>query len=142
MPKGSYVTLPNNLTVFLKTYYLFIIKKMGFSPILRAASSENPGKMPILEVELVLREMFYENNLFSVTVAVEMLKSYNLQEANSLRNYFGNILLNRYAQSGDLEAAMQAKAKLGLSDRSTLIPLAVRLKLCINTVGAGNGQHF
>ena len=115
---------------------------MGFSPILRAASSENPGKMPILEVELVLREMFYENNLFSVTVAVEMLKSYNLQEANSLRNYFGNILLNRYAQSGDLEAAMQAKAKLGLSDRSTLIPLAVRLKLCINTVGAGNGQHF
>ena len=69
--------------------------------------------------------MFHENNLSSVAIAVEKLKGYNLDAANQLRNFFGSALINRYAELGDVAAAVQAKRRLALPERSTLIALAV-----------------
>jgi len=96
-----------------------------YAKALRTANSANPSKHPLLEAELVLQEMFYEKNIPSLAIAVENLKKYNLQEANHLRNRFGNLLITHYSEDGNMEAAVNVRARLGLPERTTLIPLAV-----------------
>ena len=64
--------------------------KIGFvdpkyPDILRKASSADPTKYPLLELELVMRELFQEDKLDSVIIASEKLKNFDSREANSLR---------------------------------------------------------
>ena len=76
--------------------------KIGFvdpkyPDILRKASSADPTKYPLLELELVMRELFQEDKLDSVIIASEKLKNFDSKEANSLRfnivicNYYSNL---------------------------------------------------
>ena len=56
-----------------------------YPEILRKANSADPTKYPLLELELVMRELFQEDKLDSVIIASEKLKNFDSREANSLR---------------------------------------------------------
>ena len=68
-----------------------------YPEILRKANSADPTKYPLLELELVMRELFQEDKLDSVIIASEKLKNFDSREANSLRfnivicNYYSNL---------------------------------------------------
>ena len=61
-----------------------------YPEILRKANSADPTKYPLLELELVMRELFQEDKLDSVIIASEKLKNFDSEDANFLRlnSYF------------------------------------------------------
>ena len=60
-----------------------------YAEILRKANSADPTKYPLLELELVMRELFQEDKLDSVIIASEKLKNFDSEDANFLRlNYY------------------------------------------------------
>ena len=56
-----------------------------YPEILRKASSADPTKYPLVELELVMRELFQEDKLDSVIIASEKLKNFDSREVNFLR---------------------------------------------------------
>ena len=56
-----------------------------YPEILRKANSAHPTKYPLLELELVMRELFQEDKLDSVIIASEKLKNFDSEETNFLR---------------------------------------------------------
>ena len=56
-----------------------------YPEILRKANSADPTKYPLLELELVMRELFQEDKLDSVIIASEQLKNFDSGHANFLR---------------------------------------------------------
>ena len=56
-----------------------------YAEILRKINSADPTKYPLLELELVMRELFQENKLDSVIIASEKLKNFDSPEANKLK---------------------------------------------------------
>ena len=56
-----------------------------YSEMLRKANSANPTIYPLLELELVMSELFQEDKLDSVIIASEKLKNFDSGDANFLR---------------------------------------------------------
>ena len=56
-----------------------------YPEILRKANSADPTKYPLLELELVMRELFQEDKLDLVIIASEKLKNIDSRKANFLR---------------------------------------------------------
>ena len=57
----------------------------AYAEILRKANSHDPTNYPLLELELVMRELFVEDKLDSVIIASEKLEKFDSNEARSLR---------------------------------------------------------
>ena len=62
-----------------------------YAEILRKINSADPTKYPLLDLELVMRELFQEDKLDSVIIASEKLSDLNSPHANFLRlNFYLN----------------------------------------------------
>ena len=86
-----------------------------YPEMLRKANSADPKKYPLLELELVMRELFQEDKLMSVIIASEKLRDLNSPNANFLRlNFYLNFHACRITGEAGYKTLLLAVYKTSL----------------------------